>query len=92
MRHFCLDADASGGSTSAVADAIHRSVKYKLSSVPELCLAGQTTDSGGGGVLDGLRDDLENLQLVDPLLYLVAACLAKRIGERRHESVWFKWR
>lgn len=48
-----LDIDASEGSTENCADAIEFSMKKLGGNVK---LQGQTTDSGGGGVLDGLAD------------------------------------
>jgi hypothetical protein len=64
-----LDIDASEGTTDDCGDAIAASLK-KIGSVQ---LQGQTTDSGGGGVLDGLHKAIEARQLVRPD-YVVASC------------------
>lgn len=50
VRKQCLDIDSSEGTTEQCANAIRASLKK----VSLLKLQGQTTDSGGGGVLDGL--------------------------------------
>ena len=78
VRAQALDIDASGGTTQECADAIEASMN-KLKAVAGAAthlLAGQGTDSGGGGVLDGLADALQakiNL-CVDVNDYLVANC------------------
>jgi hypothetical protein len=64
-----LDIDASGGFTDDCADDIAAS----LNKVGNIRLQGQTTDSGGGGVLDGLHRALEERQLCRPG-YLVTSC------------------
>jgi hypothetical protein len=64
-----LDIDASEGLTDDCADAIVASLKK----IGGIRLQGQTTDSGGGGVLDGLHRALEQRQLCRPG-YLVASC------------------
>jgi hypothetical protein len=64
-----LDIDASGGLTDDCADAIAASLKK----VGNIKLMGQTTDSGGGGVLDGLHRSLEQQDLCRPD-YLVTSC------------------
>ena len=56
-----LDINGSGSSSKAAADAIKDSVKTKLGgALTEL--AGQTTDSGGGGVLESLKLKLLELK------------------------------
>ena len=65
----CLDMDASEGSTEQCAYAIAASLK-KIGSIR---LQGQTTDSGGGGVLDGLAHEL-HMQHVTRPNYLIASC------------------
>jgi hypothetical protein len=64
-----LDIDASEGTTDDCGDAIAASLK-KIENVQ---LQGQATDSGGGGVLDGLHSALLNRQLTRPE-YVVASC------------------
>jgi hypothetical protein len=64
-----LDIDGTEGLTEDCGEAIAASLK-KIGSIR---LQGQTTDSGGGGVLDGLHRSLEERQLVHPF-YSVASC------------------
>jgi hypothetical protein len=64
-----LDIDASEGLTDDCGDAIAASLKK----IGNIKLQGQTTDSGGGGVLDGLHRAIEERLLVRPG-YLVASC------------------
>ena len=54
-----LDIDASEGLTEDCGDAIAASLKK----VGNIKLQGQTTDSGGGGVLDGLHRAIDERQL-----------------------------
>jgi len=73
-----LDIDASGGTSEECADAIEASMnKLKATSgAATHLLSGQGTDSGGGGVLEGLARALQakpNL-CVPPEFYLVAPC------------------
>jgi hypothetical protein len=70
VRTFTLDIDASKGSSSACAEAIDHSLQ-KLIAV--LLLAGQSTDSGGGGVLEDLAKYLAE-QKVTQKIYWVASC------------------
>jgi hypothetical protein len=69
VRKQLLDIDGTEGLTDDCGEAIAVSLK-KVGSIK---LQGQTTDSGGGGVLDGLHRSLEERQLVHPF-YLVASC------------------
>jgi hypothetical protein len=69
VQKQCLDIDGSEGSTEQCADAINASLKK----VGVAKLSGQTTDSGGGGVLDGLAAALSTRGLCNPG-YLVASC------------------
>jgi len=77
MTQF-LDIDASGGTSEECADAIEASMnklKAQAGAATHL-LQGQGTDSGGGGVLEGLAAALQakpNL-CVPPEFYLVAPC------------------
>jgi hypothetical protein len=64
-----LDIDASEGLTDDCGDAIAASMKK----VGNIMLQGQTTDSGGGGVLDGLHRAIAERQLCR-IGYLVASC------------------
>jgi hypothetical protein len=73
VSSLCLDIDGSGGSSAAAADAISHSMMEKLGDASKP-FNGQTTDSGGGGVLDHLRDELVGVHLVAPDYYLVAPC------------------
>ena len=70
VRIFTLDIDASKGNTQGCADAIKYSLQ-KLHSV--LKLAGQLTDSGGGGVLEDLGRALKDRNLCEDF-YAVANC------------------
>ena len=70
-RTQLLDIDASEGDSKGCANAIQFSLK-KLSWAIEQ-IAGQITDSGGGGVLESLAKHLENLGLCTEF-YQVAAC------------------
>ena len=65
----CLDIDASEGSTEQCAVAITVSLK-KIGGIK---LQGQTTDSGGGGVLDNLACELQRQDVCRPN-YLIASC------------------
>ena len=65
-----LDMDASDGTSEDCALAIKHSL-FKLGG--DILLNGQCTDSGGGGVLEGLSSKLLELALCDSD-YLVAAC------------------
>lgn len=69
-----LDLDGSEGTTAAVAEAIEYSLKKLSLNGRRLVLNGQATDSGGGGVLDGLAKELKKLQLCVEEGYLVASC------------------
>ena len=51
--------------SKGAADAIKHSLRTKLEDVIEF-LSGQTTDSGGGGVLESLHKELENVGVADP--------------------------
>jgi len=65
-----LDIDASEGSSVDCADAVIFSLKKLGHGIK---LQGQTTDSGGGGVLDGLAD-LLSVRQVCHRNYLTASC------------------
>jgi hypothetical protein len=54
----CLNIDDSGGSSENVSGAIDHSLKKLLDAVDKL--AGQSHDSGGGGVGVTLMDDLKS--------------------------------
>ena len=70
-----LDLDGSLSSTAACAKAIEASLKRLGIFDKPVVLQGQTTDSGGGGVLDGLARELNALGLTVELdQYLVAPC------------------
>jgi hypothetical protein len=68
----CIDADGSGGTSQECAQAIFQSLRKLNGTIP--FFFGQTTDSGGGGVLYSLKAQLEKLGLVNPNLYFVAPC------------------
>ena len=75
MTKEMLDLNASGGSTSDCATAVQDSLKKVFGGNDgSFVLWGQTTDSGGGGVLDGLAKALKELELCCADEYLVAAC------------------
>ena len=70
-----LDIDGSLSSTEECAKAIEFSLRKLRLGGRTLVLSGQTTDSGGGGVLDGLARELNALGLtVEMDQYLVAPC------------------
>ena len=71
MEKYVLDIDASGGKDKDCAQAIKWSLR-KLSG-GTFVLRGQTTDSGGGGALEGLADALRALGIISSN-YIVAAC------------------
>ena len=71
VRKQIVDIDASEGTTEACADAIAFSLR-KLGG--NLMLQGQTTDSGGGGVLDGLATALSTRHQLCRRNYLTASC------------------
>ena len=68
-----LDIDASEGTSEGCAEAIQHSMKKVNKSAITLPLKGQTTDSGGGGVLESLGNQLRKRNLCSPT-YLVASC------------------
>ena len=71
-----LDVDASGGTSKACAQAMRASIN-KLREVDDdgtNLLYGQTTDSGGGGVLEDFYGKLRPLGLCFPQGYLIANC------------------
>jgi len=71
-----LDIDGSGGTTEACALAIQASMN-KLKANDEdttHLLAGQSTDSGGGGVLESLHEEMKALGLCWLHNYLIANC------------------
>lgn len=65
--------DASGSITEEVADAINR-LLGRMDVEDRLLLCGQTTNSGGGGVLYNLARSLEDRQRTKPYLYFIGAC------------------
>ena len=71
-----LDGDGSDGTSPASAKAIQYSLKkVSFSFNGGFRLYGKSTDSGNGGVLDGLERELRKLDLcAPPEKYLVAAC------------------
>jgi len=71
-----LDIDASGGKTGECALAIQASMNKLKSHDDALThlLAGQSTDSGGGGALENLADEMRALNLLWLHNYLVANC------------------
>ena len=71
VQTFLLDLDGSGDSRKECAQAIGHSLKKLEGSVQQL--SGQTTDSGGGGTLNSLRDEMVALNITKED-YLVANC------------------
>jgi len=69
VKKQLLDMDASDGTSEDCAYAI----KHSLLKLGDIQLSGQATDSGGGGVLEGLAKELEKLNLCGDD-YIVAAC------------------
>jgi len=73
-----LDIDACGGTNFEAAAGINASMNTLKANDNDAThlLSGQTTDSGGGGTLDGLADDLHELGnvCVTPDLYLIGNC------------------
>ena len=67
-----IDADGSGNTSEECAEAILNSFEKFEGSIK--VLSGQTTDSGGGGVLHSLKQCLMNRHLVDVYFYYVAPC------------------
>ena len=68
-----LDADSAGNSSKEAAEAIAHSLKSKLAAVMPLKFRGFATDSGGGGTLHLLNDELM-LQGVSDELTRVVSC------------------
>jgi hypothetical protein len=66
-----IDADGSGGKSEQCAAAICHSIKKFRNAITFFC--GQTTDSGGGGVLYNLASELGKLNLCSPV-YFVTPC------------------
>jgi hypothetical protein len=73
VKTFVLDIDASEGTSEGCAEAIQHSMKKLNNTLALLILTGQTTDSGGGGVLESLMEELKKRDLCTPT-YLVASC------------------
>ena len=72
--HYALDVDAPrDGTSEAVAESIDQSIKNNFAD-GITTLAGQTTDSGGGGSLGSLAQALANKGRTDSDMYLVAPC------------------
>jgi len=71
-----LDIDGSGGTTKACALAIQASInKLKVNDDDQThLLAGQSIDSGGGGVLEKLHEEMHALGLCSLHIYLIANC------------------
>jgi hypothetical protein len=67
----CIDADGSGGKSEECAAAIGHSIKKFRNALT--FFLGQTTGSGGGGMLHSLACKLEKLNLCLPV-YFVAPC------------------
>jgi hypothetical protein len=73
IQTFVLDIDTSEGTSEGCAEAIQHSMKKVNKSTITLPLKGQTTYSGGGGVLESLGNQLKKRDLCSPT-YLVASC------------------
>jgi hypothetical protein len=73
VQTFVLNIDASEGTSEGCAEAIQHSMQKVNKSTITLPLKGQTTDSGGGGVLESLGNQLKKRDLCSPT-YLVASC------------------
>jgi len=73
VRTQLLDIDASGGTSADCARAIRTSMnKLKIHDDADTHkLFGQCTDSGGGGVLDSLADEMRGLGLISLHNYLI---------------------
>lgn len=72
---YLLDLDGSLGTTEDCADAIEKSLKKLNLLGRKIVTKGQATDSGGGGVLDKLAEELELRGLtVQDEDYLIGAC------------------
>ena len=71
VRSVCIDADGSGSTSDKCAKAIELSLKKFQNQT--VVLRGQTTDSGGGGVLESLASALKDLNLTEEE-YSVANC------------------
>lgn len=74
VASFCLDNDPTGGTSEATACAVAHSLKTKVWEDVLSELQGQSTDSGGGGVLHSLRDGLQSYGYVSLYLYFVLPC------------------
>ena len=73
LQVHLLDIDGSLGTTEACAKAIDKSLKKLCLNERKILIKGQTTDSGGGGVLDKLAEELKKIGLCTEK-YSVAAC------------------
>mmetsp|Transcript_21800 Transcript_21800/g.25198 ORF Transcript_21800/g.25198 Transcript_21800/m.25198 type:complete len:290 (-) Transcript_21800:1536-2405(-) len=69
--YVTLDMDPAGNSSEEVAMAIKHSMDQK--EVPKK-LSGQTTDNGGGGVLEHLGEKLQELDITNEKFYFIANC------------------
>ena len=75
VRVHLLDLDASEGTAKDCAKAISKSLKKLCVNKKKIVFKGQSTDSGGGGVLDNLARELRLLGLcAQEDEYLIAAC------------------
>jgi hypothetical protein len=74
VQTFVLDIHPSKGTSEGCAEAIEHSMKkLNHAAIALLILTGQTTDSGGVGVLESLMSELNKRNLCMPT-YLVASC------------------
>jgi hypothetical protein len=73
VQIFVLDIDVSEGTLEGCAEAIQHSMKKVNESTISLPLKGQTTESGVGGVLESLGNQLKKRDLCSPT-YLLASC------------------
>ena len=75
-----IDCDAEGNTSAEAAKTIEYSLR-KFKALVEIQLAGQCTDSGGGGTLDLLAKELKSMPFVKKIIrWVVAACIICKLS------------
>ena len=75
QKTVLLDVDKAGGSSKECANTITHSLKKLLGvESPNIKFAGQMTDSGGGGTLESVAEELKKAGITNPDVYNVASC------------------
>jgi hypothetical protein len=87
VEKILMDVGGSGSDSKAAATAIDQSIKMKLGDDVLQFLSGQTTDSGGGGVLESLKKELALFERVSPSFYLILPCTLHGLQRSFHNAM-----